>query len=119
MPLLLLACPDSTNPDSSLLGLPSWLLGGVLKGETRSGASSCSGASVVLPEGSIEAGFAGIFGFPARLMGGGTGGADEAWRSKTALLRGSVEGLGRTGVLFLLGILSFLGPLPLALGKVD
>jgi len=67
------------------------LLGGVLKGDTSAASADDSGASEVRGTGvgSAECDLLGILGFPARFMGGGTGGADEIGRS---LLRGSAAG---------------------------
>jgi hypothetical protein len=65
----------------------------VLKGDALSkcDSASWSGASVDPGPGSPDGGLLNSFGFPARLMGGGTGGAIE--RSKVPLLRGSPAGL--------------------------
>ena len=53
------------------------LLGGVLKGDRSSVLSvKASGASDSRPAISAECDLLGIFGFPARLTGGGTGGAE-------------------------------------------
>lgn len=64
------------------------LLGGVLKGETSAVSDEASGAKEARVDGSVECGLLGILGFPARFIGGGTGGADEVGRSP---LRGSAE----------------------------
>jgi len=76
-----------TGSEGSSFILPPLLLGGVLKGDI-SAASEVSGtkfARVVSTEWDLVS----IFGFPARLTGGGTGGADDTGRSP---LRGSLEG---------------------------
>lgn len=67
------------------------LLGGVLKGEMRS-SSDLAGSKLALGFAtvSIDCGFEGIFGLPARLTGGGMGGADAVGRS---FLRGSPDTL--------------------------
>jgi hypothetical protein len=65
------------------------LLGGVLNGETSAASEEASGASDARGAVSIGWGLLGIFGFPARFMGGGTAGADETGRS---LFRGSAAG---------------------------
>jgi hypothetical protein len=58
------------------------LLGGVLKGDRSSVLSvEASGASDSRAATSAECDLLGIFGFPARLMGGGTGGAETVGRS--------------------------------------
>ena len=73
--------------EGSSLKLPPLLLGGVLKGDI-SAASEASGAKFARVV-STECDLAAILGFPARLTGGGTGGADDTGRSP---LRGSLEG---------------------------
>jgi hypothetical protein len=67
----------------------SLLLGGVLKGETSTASEEVSGTRFARAGESTDIGFGAILGFPARLMGGGTGGTEGAGRS---CLRGSVEG---------------------------
>jgi hypothetical protein len=58
------------------------LLGGVLKGDRSSALSvEASGASDSRAATSAECDLLGIFGFPARLIGGGTGGAETVGRS--------------------------------------
>lgn len=105
-------------------GLPSLLLGGVLKGDVLSGKPlEGSGAKLDLVAGSAECDFIKSLGLPARLMGGGMGGVDAGvlLLSKDALLRGSaVESVAdvdwrtgldsRPGVPLRLGILN-LAPL--------
>lgn len=75
---------------NSPFALPSALLGGVLNGETPPSKPSApgSGASVARMLDSVECDLLGIFGFPARLTGGGTGGADAVG---PPFFRGSVE----------------------------
>lgn len=82
--------PANTGGEGSPLTLPA-LLGGVLKGDAVSSTAlwEASGAKVARAIASTEDDFGGIFGFPARLMGGGTGGAEATDRS---LLRGSLDG---------------------------
>lgn len=62
---------------SGALALPA-LLGGVLKGEMRSSSDLPTGSKLALgfAVASAGSGLAAIFGFPARLTGGGMGGAD-------------------------------------------
>jgi len=76
-------------------GSPPLLLGGVLNGDTppECPSASGSGAKEDLAPGSTECDLLISFGFPARLMGGGTGGAEAIERSKVPLLRGSPEEL--------------------------
>lgn len=59
------------------------LLGGVLKGEMRSSSDLAAGSRLArgFAGVSIACGLAAILGFPARLTGGGIGGADETGRS--------------------------------------
>lgn len=83
-----------TGGDGSPLALPPLLLGGVLKGDTSACSEAPSGANVARVDASVECDFAGILGFPARLTGGGTGGAEAIGRSP---LRGSADG---TGIVF-------------------
>lgn len=66
------------------------LLGGVLKGETRSSSDFAAGSKLALGFAVISSGcgLLKIFGFPARLTGGGIGGADAVGRS---FLRGSPD----------------------------
>jgi hypothetical protein len=102
--------PGMTGGDCSAL-LPSLLLGGVLNGDTSAASDEGSGASVARPAGSTVCGLAGIFGFPARLTGGGTGGAEE---SGLSLLRGSAAGAapvwdGKRGCESKAGVASRLG----------
>lgn len=82
---------DFENPDfidGSPLTLPSLLLGGVLNGDASTFSATESGARDC-PVASEERDLDGIFGFPARLIGGGTGGAEATGRSP---LRGSAAG---------------------------
>jgi hypothetical protein len=67
------------------------LLGGVLNGETLSSVLSarCSGANDSRVAISAECDLFGIFGFPARLTGGGTGGAETLGRSALRMSIGS------------------------------
>jgi|SRR5690242_7792328 len=62
---------------SGALALPA-LLGGVLKGEMRSSSDLPTGSKLALgfAVASAGCGLVAIFGFPARLTGGGIGGAD-------------------------------------------
>lgn len=79
--------PGITGGEGSPLALPPLLLGGVLKGDTSAGSAEVSGAKDVRRvDGSTERGLVGIFGFPARFTGGGTGGVEAVGRS---FLRGS------------------------------
>jgi hypothetical protein len=73
------------------------LLGGVLKGDIRSSSDLAAGSRLVLGRAAVftDCGLLGIFGFPARLTGGGMGGAEEVGRSP---LRGSPETLEPVGV---------------------
>jgi hypothetical protein len=80
--------PGITGGDASSLALPL-LLGGVLKGETSAASEDASGASDARAVVSIGSGLFGIFGLPARLMGGGICGTEEVGRS---FLRGSTAG---------------------------
>lgn len=59
------------------------LLGGVLKGEYRSSSDLAAGSRLALGRaaGSMACGLLGIFGFPARLTGGGMDGAEAVGRS--------------------------------------
>lgn len=59
------------------------LLGGVLKGEMRSSSDFAAGSRLARGFAGVSSacGLDGIFGFPARLTGGGIGGADEIVRS--------------------------------------
>lgn len=109
--------PGITGGDGSF-ALPL-LLGGVLKGETSAASDEASGAKEVRVDVSTDCGLLSIFGFPARFMGGGTGGADEVGRSP---LRGSAVGAApdwdgnkgfesKEGVASRLGILKVLDPL--------
>ena len=82
--------PGITGGDGSPLTLSPLLLGGVLKGDTSAASDEFSGAKVARPPWSSDCGLLGIFGFPARFTGGGTGGADEFDRSP---FRGSVLGV--------------------------
>lgn len=67
------------------------LLGGVLKGEMRSSSDLAAGSKLALGFAMVStcAGLVGIFGFPARLTGGGIGGAEAVGLS--FLLRGSPD----------------------------
>lgn len=81
--------PGITGGVGSPLALPPLLLGGVLNGDTSAAASEeASGASVDRTDGSVECDLFGTLGFPARLTGGGIGGAEATGRSP---LRGSTE----------------------------
>jgi hypothetical protein len=77
--------PGITGGEESSFVL-SPLLGGVLKGDTSFASEKLSGASVLRAGVSTDWLLLGIFGFPARFIGGGTGGADEIGRS---VFRGS------------------------------
>lgn len=104
------------------------LLGGVLKGEMRSSSDLAAGSRLALGRAvavSTGCGLLGIFGFPARLTGGGIGGAEAVGRS---LLRGSPGTLdpvvvadsgfaSRPGVPFLLTILKGFEPFGAADGE--
>lgn len=107
-----------TGGDGSPFALPPLLLGGVLKGDTSAASKEVSGANVARAAVSIECDLDGIFGLPARLTGGGTGGAEAAGRSP---LRGSPDGAeaafeensgleSRAGVVLRLGILNVFAP---------
>ena len=73
-------------------GLPSLLAGGVLKGDTSPISEEGSGAKEGRFVVSADCGFAGILGFAARLIGGGTGDVEETGRS---FLRGfGVKAIG-------------------------
>jgi hypothetical protein len=65
------------------------LLGGVLKGDT-SASEDASGASDARAVVSIDCGLLGIFGLPARFIGGGMDGTVDVGRS---FLRGSAAGV--------------------------
>jgi hypothetical protein len=78
--------PGMAGGDVSSFALPPLLLGGVLKGDTSAASDEFSGARLVRVIGSTDRGLLGIFGFPARFTGGGTGGAEAVGRS---FLRGS------------------------------
>lgn len=81
--------PGITGGVGSPFVLPPLLLGGVLNGETSAAASTeASGARDDRVAGSVDCDLVGTFGFPARLMGGGTGGAEATGRSP---LRGSTD----------------------------
>lgn len=92
------------------------LLGGVLKGEMRSSSDLAAGSRLTLGFAGVstDGGLGAILGFPARLTGGGIGGAEAVGLS---IFRGSPEVLdpvavaesdftSRPGVPFLLAILS-------------
>jgi hypothetical protein len=91
--------PGMTGGEGSPFALFPLLLGGVLNGDTSAASDDVSGARFERTGGSADCGFGAILGFPARLTGGGTGGADEVDPSR---LRGSLEDplpvvAGRTG----------------------
>lgn len=110
--------PGIGGGEGSPFALSPPLLGGVLNGETSAASDDVSGARDARVIGSKDCGLAAILGFPARLMGGGTGGAEEMGRSP---FRGSLTDAGfvlegkevlksRAGVESRLGILKFLAP---------
>jgi hypothetical protein len=80
--------PGMAGGVASSLVLPL-LLGGVLNGETSAASEDASGASDALAVVSIACGLFGIFGLPARFMGGGIDGVMDVGRS---FLRGSAAG---------------------------
>jgi len=104
--------PGITGGEGSPFVL-SPLLGGVLKGDTSFPSDEFSGAKLERATAAVSTGcgFVGIFGFPARFIGGGTGGADEAGRS---IFRGSALGaatvfVGKRGFESSAGVESRLG----------
>jgi hypothetical protein len=90
MPLGFEARCNAGGDGFGAFALPA-LLGGVLKGDMRS-SSDFAGSRLALGFAmvSIDCGFEGIFGLPARFTGGGMGGADAVGRS---FLRGSPDTL--------------------------
>lgn len=80
--------PGIAGGDGSPFALPL-LLGGVLKGDTSAASDEFSGARLARAA-STDCDLLGIFGLPARLIGGGTDGAEDADFSP---LRGSAEGV--------------------------
>jgi hypothetical protein len=66
-----------TGGEGSPFALPPLLLGGVLNGDTSAASDEVSGARFERVGVSAESGFGPILGFPARLTGGGAGGADD------------------------------------------
>lgn len=102
------------------------LLGGVLKGEMRSSSDFAAGSRLARGRVGVstDCGLLAILGFPARLTGGGIGGAEAVGRS---FFRGSPETLepvavaergfaSGPGVPFLLAILKGLEPFEEAAG---
>lgn len=95
MPLGFEAMGNAGGDGFGALVLPA-LLGGVLNGDMRS-SSDLAGSRLALGFAvvSIDCGFEGILGLPARLTGGGMGGAEAVGRS---LFRGSPAVLEPVGV---------------------
>jgi hypothetical protein len=118
--------PGIAGGEGSSLALPL-LLGGVLKGETSAASDDASGASDARAVVSTYCGLFGIFGLPARFMGGGTCGTEEVGRS---FFPGSAAGTApgwdgnkgfdsRPGVLSRLGILKWFAPFVVEAGVVE